>query len=209
MVDAANTQGVKHFVYSSVLHPSLRKLMNHDSKRYVEEYLIESGLPYTILQPCHFMDTFPIQKLVLEGKPIYTALCNPDVKFSYTSLNDLGEAAAKILEQREDHLWATYQLVSTSPPMSHRDVCEIASRVIGRDILLRTMPFQKTLEGHVGGMLGLPEDAYTRDGVQRMLLYYENRGLVGSTNVMRWVLGREPTGWEEWIGGKIREVEGK
>jgi uncharacterized protein YbjT (DUF2867 family) len=209
MIDAANTHGVKHFVYSSVLHPSLRKLMNHDCKRYVEEYLVESGVPYTILQPSHFMDTFPIQKLLSEEKPIYTALCNPDVKFSYTSLRDLGEAAAKILEQREEHFHATYQLVSTSPLMSYRDVCEIASRVIGKNILLRTTPFQKTLEGNVGGMLGLPEDAYRRDGVQRMLLYYESRGLVGNTNVMRWILGREPSGWEAWVKGKMRGLEGK
>ena len=55
MIDAAKSHGVSHFIYASVLHPCLRKLMNHDCKRYVEEYLIESGLPYTILQPSHFI----------------------------------------------------------------------------------------------------------------------------------------------------------
>jgi hypothetical protein len=57
MIDAAyqeSQQGaLKHFVYSSVLHPQIRKLLNHDCKRYVEEYLIESGLNYTIVQPSH------------------------------------------------------------------------------------------------------------------------------------------------------------
>lgn len=43
-------------MYSSVLNPQLRKLMNHDCKRHVEEYLIESGLNFTVLQPSHFMN---------------------------------------------------------------------------------------------------------------------------------------------------------
>ena len=55
MVDAACRESqvgnLKHFVYSSVLHPRIRKLLNHDCKRYVEEYLVESGLNYTIVQP--------------------------------------------------------------------------------------------------------------------------------------------------------------
>ena len=211
MIDAAESHGVSHFIYSSVLHPSLRKLMNHDCKRYVEEYLIESGLPYTILQPSHFMDMFPIQKLLSEEDPTYIARWDPDVKFSYTSLHDLGDAATKILEQREEHFWATYQMVSTSLPMGYREVCELASKVVGKEVRVETMPFQKTMEGkgEAEGMLGLPPGEHERDGIQRMLLYYEYRGLVASTNVMRWILGREPTNWDDWIRGKMRETEGR
>ena len=45
-------------------------------------------------------------------------------------------------------------------------------------------------------MFGLGDNPHTRDVAQRRLLYYNYRGWVGSTNVMRWVLGREPMGWE-------------
>ena len=54
MIDAAVAESQKpgskfqHFVYSSVLQTQLRKLLNHDCKRYVEEYLMESGLNFTI-----------------------------------------------------------------------------------------------------------------------------------------------------------------
>lgn len=64
MIDAAvvesRRQGsnFQHFVYSSVLQTQLRKLMNHNAKRYVEEYLMEPGLNFTILQPSHFVDGF-------------------------------------------------------------------------------------------------------------------------------------------------------
>ena len=64
MIDAAlQVKDLKHFIYSPVLNSQLRKLMNHDVKRYVEECLMESGLEYTILQPTQFMDIFPLVKM--------------------------------------------------------------------------------------------------------------------------------------------------
>lgn len=208
MIESALTDNIKHFIYSSVLHPSLRKLLNHDCKRYIEEALIESGLPYTILQPSHFMDLFPIQKILSEEKPVYPARWDPDVPFCYTSLSDLAEASSKIFEQRESHFYATYQMVSTSPPMGSREVCAIVGKVIGKDIKVETTPFQKYVESDppVEQRFGLRESPYTRDVAQRLFLYYSYRGLVGSTNVMRWVLGREPMGWEGWVRGKMEEL---
>lgn len=211
MIEAAVVNNIKHFIYSSVLHPSLRKLLNHDCKRYVEEALIESGLPYTILQPSTFMENFPIQKMLSEEEPMYPARWDPDVPFTYTSLYDLAEASSKILDQREAHFYATYQMVSTSPPTSYREVCASISKTIGKDIKVEPMPFQKTMEREppVEKMFGLGENAHTRDAAQRMLLYYSYRGLVGSTNIMRWLLGREPMGWEGWVSGKMEELGGK
>ena len=155
------------------------------------------------------MENFPLQKLLAEENPTYTARFDQDVKFSYTSLHDLGEATARILEQRGEHCHATYQMVSTSQPMGYKEVCGIASKVIGKEIRVETLPFQKTIEGSAEGVLGLPEGDYARDGVQRMLLYYNYRGLVGSTNVMRWVLGREPLSWQRWCEMIIEDVKEK
>lgn len=211
MIESALANNIKHFVYSSVLHPSLRKLLNHDRKRYVEEALIESGLPYTILQPTCFMDMFPLEKLLSEEKPVYTARWDPDVPYSFMSLYDFAEASSKVLEEREEHFYATYQMVSTSPPMGWGEVCKVVGRVIGKDIRVETMPFQKTMERDppVEAMFGQRENAHVRDAAQRLLLYYNYKGLVGNTNAMRWVLGREPTGWEEWVRGKMEELEKK
>lgn len=204
MIDAAVASSVQHFVYSSVLHPVLRKMMNHDCKRYVEEYLIESGLKFTILQPSHVMEMFPIEKLIGEEEPVYEAKWDPEVLFSFTSLDDYGEAAARVLEQRETHYYATYEMVSTSPPMGYRQICEIASEKSGKEIKVEVSPFQEVMNlGKV--MSGEGTDRYARDGLQRMLLYYNYRGLVGSTNVMQWLLGRKPTQWEDWIENKINQ----
>jgi uncharacterized protein YbjT (DUF2867 family) len=39
-IDAARAAGVKHFVFSSVLHAIITDLIQHEIKRDIEEYLI-------------------------------------------------------------------------------------------------------------------------------------------------------------------------
>ena len=54
-IDAAKAAGVRHFVFSSVLHPLITALVQHEIKRDIEEHLIDSGLDFTILQPSIYM----------------------------------------------------------------------------------------------------------------------------------------------------------
>ena len=46
----------------------------------------------------------------------------------------------------------------------------------------------------------------SRDMAERLVLFYNRRGLRGSPNVLRWVLGREPTTVDEWIVGQLKEA---
>ena len=91
MTDAAIAQKgpFNHFLYSSVLNTQLRKLLNHDCKRYVEEYLIESGLNYTILSPSNFTNQFPLQQALSSG--VAMARWNPNIRSSHTCLYDYTE----------------------------------------------------------------------------------------------------------------------
>ena len=54
-IQEASRAGVEHFVYHSVLHPQLEEMPHHWLKLRVEERLIASGLPFTILQPTAYM----------------------------------------------------------------------------------------------------------------------------------------------------------
>ncbi len=55
VIKAAQSAGVEHFVYHSVLHPQIESMPHHWEKMRVEGKLFESGLPYTILQPAAYM----------------------------------------------------------------------------------------------------------------------------------------------------------
>ena len=57
MVEAAKVAGVRKFVFSGVIHPSISKMANHAAKLPVEEAMYESGMDFTVLQPTMFMQT--------------------------------------------------------------------------------------------------------------------------------------------------------
>ena len=52
---AAQAQGVKRFVYHSVLHPQIEAMPHHWQKMRVEEMLFAAGFEPTILQPTAYM----------------------------------------------------------------------------------------------------------------------------------------------------------
>ena len=54
-IAAACKADVTHFVYHSVLHPQIEAMPHHWRKMGVEEALLESGLPFTIVQPTAYM----------------------------------------------------------------------------------------------------------------------------------------------------------
>lgn len=64
VVDAARAEGVRHLVFSSVLHAITTDLVQHEIKRDIEEHLLSSGLEFTILQPANYM-------LPLKLRPVF------------------------------------------------------------------------------------------------------------------------------------------
>ncbi|KAF7161692.1 hypothetical protein CNMCM5623_007179 [Aspergillus felis] len=211
MIDAARHESqygtLKHFIYSSVLHPQIRKLMNHDCKRYVEEYLIESGLNYTILQPSHILDQFPVEQLLKSEDPVFPASFDPQVAFSFTVLQDLAEAFTHIINEREKHYLAEYTACSTAP-ISYADLVAMLSqeidkpiRIIRKEFFESAAQFQNMLAGKDGDV-----PPGTRDTIHRLLLYYNFYGIKGNPNVLGWLIGRTPTTAQEFLRQKILEV---
>lgn len=212
MVDAAVEEAkkgtFKHFVYSSVLNTQLRKMMNHDCKRYVEEYLIESALNFTIIQPTHFMDNFPIAPLMSQQAPVYQANWNPAVSFSFIALQDLAKAAAKVIEEREKHYLAQYPLCSTYA-MPYAEVVKIVGLEMGKDIRIETRPVVEAVDALLTILFGSPDEAHprTRDAAQRLVLFYNYHGLKGNPNVLEWLIGQKPTSYREWARAQMGETK--
>ena len=207
MIDAALNNfryggPVKHMLYSSVIFPILRKLLNHDDERYVEEYLVEPGLPYTIIQPTHLMETFPIAKVIAGEHNVHPALWDPKIMFSYVSCIDVGETAAKVLNQREKHYNATDQLVGTAVPLSYNRAIQIVNEKTGKQVKLERKSLEQATEIFATTAVGWkpePEREAMESGAVRMFLYYNERGLVGNSNALEMLLGRKPLGYKDWV----------
>ena len=191
VISAARESGVEHFVYHSVLHPQVEKMTHHWQKMRVEQMIFESGLPFTILQPASYM-----QNLLAGWKSIIEAgvLRVPysvDSKFSFVDLEDIAEAAKIILTQA-NHKNAIYELAGMLP-MSHMEVAESFSRVLNRNILAEKEEI-RDWRLRTKGM-----NEYAIENLGKMFEYYDQWGLVGNPNVLRWLLKREPTSLERFV----------
>ena len=202
VIDAAIVERAKpgskfsHFVFSSVLHPEISKLLNHDRKRYLEEHLCESSLPYTILQPSHFIDN-TIGRLIAEKDspdPFFMAAHSPEVAFSFSCLRDHAEVSLKVIQERSRHFFATYQLVSTWP-MKYTEYVKTVGDEIGKTIQIKQVPYEQIVDTYCQLVFGTgtPVNQNMRDGPERLLIYYNSRGIIGNPSVLEWLLGRPGT----------------
>ena len=199
VIGEARKAGVEHFVYHSVLHPQTEKMNHHWQKLRVEEMIFESGLPFTILQPAPYMQNFlgGWKGIVEDG--VLRVPYSIHSKFSFIDLEDLAEAAMIVLTGPA-HIDATYELVGTLP-MSHVEVAEILSRVVKRDVRAEKEETRDwRLRAQQSGMSG-----YALENLIRMFDYYDQWGLGGNPNVLRWILKREPTSFESFVRRTLKE----
>lgn len=214
MIDAAVAQmnagaPFKHMLLSSVIFPIKKKLLNHDSKRLIQEYLVESTLRYTIIEPTHLMETFDLPRFIEEDSIIMPRFWNPETLFSLVSTLDVGEASANILSDPEKHVYATYQLVGTSEPMSYVHAARIIGEELGRDVQLEHKPLEESVKIFTSVLThDKPEEASfeLKQGVGKMFMYYNEKGLLGNSNVLGMLLGRTPLGYREWVKFRIEKV---
>lgn len=227
MIDAAvaesQTPGnvFTHFVFSSVLATQHRNLMQHDLKSRIEERLFLSPLRFTILQPTNFMDAYPVAHLAGQESPVIQRLWNPEIPISVIALRDLAQAAATVLVEREAHYYAQYPLASTLP-ISDAEVVRVIEKQIGKNVEIKTPSFEQGVQNVIQYLFGGAEAAVyagervdgdmnrpaavgdlrpdiTRDAAERLVLFYNRRGLKGNPGVLRWLIKREPTSVEEWV----------
>lgn len=199
MIAEAQKVGVEHFVYHSVLHPQAEKMNHHWQKMRVEEIIFESGLPFTILQPAAYMQNLAAgwKSIVEDG--VLRVPYSVNSKFSFIDLEDLAEVAATVFSQ-PIHINATYELAGTLP-LSYVHVAEILSRVLNRDVRAEKEDI-KDWKLRASGM-----SEYAVENLVKMFEYYDNWGLAGNPNVLRWLLKREPASLEIFIDRIIKEYD--
>jgi len=197
VIKEARQAGVAQFVYHSVLHPQTEKMNHHWQKLRVEEILLESGLPFTILQSAPYMQNLLAGwKSILENSVLRVPY-SVHSKFSFVDLEDVAEAA-KIILSESIHKYATYELAGTLP-MSYVKVAEIVSNALNRDIWAEKEEI-RDWRLHVNRL-----DEYALENLIKMFEYYDQWGLAGSPNVLKWILKREPTSFESFIQRALKE----
>jgi NAD(P)H dehydrogenase (quinone) len=191
MLDVAKRNGVEHFVYHSVLHPQIEVMNHHWQKMRVEEMIFESGIPFTILQPAPYMQNLLANWKNITENGILQVPYSVESKFSFLDLEDLAEVVKIVLTQG-NHKNALYELAGTMP-LSHVEVAEIFSKVLKREVKAEKMEISDWRLRATG----LSE--YALKNLIKMFHYYDKWGLVGNTNILKWVLQRESNSLEIFV----------
>jgi NAD(P)H dehydrogenase (quinone) len=201
VIEAARTAGVEHLVYHSVLHTQTERMPHHWGKLQVEAMLFESGLRYTILQPAPYMQNLLSGwKNILEKSVLFVPF-SIHAQFSFVDLGDVARAAAIVLTE-PGHDRATYELAGPAP-LSHVEAARILTGVLNRSVRAEQEAIGDWEQrARVAGV-----SEYALENLIKMFNYYDQWGLPGNPNVMRWLLGHEPRTLEMFFGKMLQERE--
>ena len=191
MVDAAAAAGVRKFVFSGVIHPSISAMTNHGAAKLpVEEALYSSELDFTVLQPARFMQNFERSWNDIVEHDRLAQPYSLSAKMCSVDYRDVAEVAAMAMTGGELS-YGTFELSAPGMQDGH-ETAEIIGEVLGRPIAAVQIPLDR-FAAH------LPEGPF-RDGMRRMMAHYDKHGLPGGNSlVLRSILGREPRSLKDYF----------
>ncbi len=168
--------GIDRLVYHSVAAPYEPAMPHHLGKAESERLVRTSGLRWTVLQPCAYLQNLlPLLGRDTDGdEPVLGVPYAVHRPFGLVDLADVGEAAAAVLLD-DSHVGATYEL-GGAQLVTVADVAAAATEVLGRPVrAVRTEP---------------PADVHP--WLAAMFDYYDRHGLPAGPLPLRALLGREP-----------------
>lgn len=194
-IDLAAAAHVKQFVLISVIHSILSTLLQHTTKRKIEEHLLytsmSTGLTYTILKPTHYMYNFPPQLVMKTNE--YDMFFPVDKKLvAWVDPADVAEVLAKVVADPEKYNKADYELVGTGR-ISNQECVDMFNEVTGKHAKAVYVPIEKFLD-----MMHI-NDIVSRNGLIHLANTYTKWGLDGNTSVLEWLLGRKPTTFKQYL----------
>ncbi|GGO78560.1 SDR family oxidoreductase [Nocardioides deserti] len=165
---AAREAGIGRLTYHSVASPYAPSMPHHLGKAVAEDLVRRSGLRWTILQPCAYVQNFvaALRAVPAEGGDLEVPYA-VDTPFGLVDLDDVAAATAVVLTG-PGHDGATYELGGPAT-VTVAHVGAAASEVLGRPVTARrTDP---------GAWRGDGLDDRERTWLRAMFAYYDDHGL--------------------------------
>ena len=191
-LQAAERACIGRFVYHSVLHPQTEEMPHHWQKLRVEEEIFRSGLPFTVLQPCAYMQNVLAYREQIATTGRFTVPYSVYSRFALVDLVDVAQAAATVLTE-QGHAGAIYELAGPAK-LSSEEIAQALADQLRQPVNAVQTPLESWEESAIAS--GIPSD--TIEALAAMFRYYDRYGLIGNGNVLGWLLGRRPTSLSEF-----------
>ena len=166
---------------------------HHWRKLQSEEAIFASGLPFTILQSCAYMQNVLAYWASITGQGVYPVPYALDARLSIVDLRDVAAVAAKVLTEKV-HAGAVYELAGPQP-LSQTDIAALLAQVLGRPVSAQRVEWDDWQAD--ARQRGMGDEAI--ETLLAMFRYYDRHGLVGNPNVLGWLLGRGPTSFSDFV----------
>lgn len=202
VIAAARSAGIEHIVFHSVLHPQTERMPHHWYKLRTEERLVESGMPFTILQPAIYMQNILAHKDQITKLGIFPVPYSVGTRLSLVDLEDVAQVARLVLTG-DGHVGATYELVGTLA-ISQSEVAETLSRVLNREVRAESITRESWIEqARIAGL-----DDHRIETLVKMFIFYERCGFPGNPKILGCLLNREPTSFTAFAErmAKLEEI---
>ncbi|MBL8363311.1 MAG: NmrA family NAD(P)-binding protein [Rubrivivax sp.] len=202
LVAAALAAGVEQFAFHSVVHAQCDALPHHRDKRRVEEMLVESALPYTLMKPTMYMQNLEREWDTVVRDGVYRLPYSEHARMGLVDLEDVAEAAATMLTQ-DGWVGGEFELAS-GDVLSRVQMAEAIGDVLGRPVRAE----RGSLEAW------RPVAARTRtpfqvDRVATMYAHYDRHGLGGgNARVLAMILRRPPTAFRDYVARLVAQRAG-
>lgn len=193
VIMASRKAGATRIVYHSVMYPQIETMPHHWQKLRVEEELIQSKVPFTILQPASYMQNILPYWDAITHKGEYNIPYSVDSIFTPVDLEDVAEVACIVLTSSE-HQGAIYALAGRQR-LSSRQMAEIMGHSLGRLVSSSTQSLTEwRAAAKDRGM-----NQYARDALANMFSYYDQYGFAGSSLILDTLLGRPATTFSQFL----------
>jgi uncharacterized protein YbjT (DUF2867 family) len=185
MVEAAQRSGVRRFVFSSVIHPTLAALENHAAKGPVEQAILASGMEYAFLHPTLFFQNYAGSWSTVLKTGVLAEPWSTETRFSRVDYRDVAEVAAIALT--EDRLtFGTFELCAEGT-LNRKEVAALIGNVLGRPIDAAKVQLDTSTALPANSPEGRQLTA-----MKPMFDWYDRHSLLGNALTLRAILGREP-----------------
>ena len=201
VIRAAQSTGVEHIVYHSVLHPQIESMPHHWKKMRVEELIFESGLAYTILQPAPYMQNILAYWDDIVNKSKYTVPYAGNTRLNSVDLEDVAEIAAMVLSE-PGYEGAIYELCGAEN-LSQIELTHNISQYLGHRVKVEVIPLEEWESNSRNKGMG----DYQVKTLIKMFKYYEQFGLIGNSHILECLLHRPPASYVSFIEQTIINKE--
>lgn len=200
-IQAAETAGVGHVVYTSMPLPHGSPLLIAPDHAGTEDALSASALPgWTVLRNhWYFENLFMTLPSVLPSGKWYSA--TGDGRVAHIARDDLALAAATALVRNDGK--STWTL-SGSKAYSTADMAALISKAVNKPIEVVPVPLEGLVQGMVGA--GLPEP------LARVFASFDTNTAAGRvaevTADFEKLTGRQPLAFEDWLAQNAAALRG-